>query len=194
MFAGAFEGSLVLASPGAARLEVAIAPRTLGAVHHGHVIVESTAPASAVLRAYRRGRRVLRLDVRLRAGQTRLRLPRRLGIGVYTLRISARTPDGRADRHSLRVLGRARLTLAMARSIILDGFINNFVGEGTAESRTSRCRHRGPREVRCLMTGDFGAGARFAHLASARIRRDGVVIYSGHELPRGYHWAYVTTF
>ena len=194
IFVGAYDERYLIAHKGSRRLAVALAPETLAAVHRGRVIAHSTAAAAAVLRVWRRGRLVTRVNAALTPGRTRLRLPRRLATGVHTLTLTAEASDGRADADALRVFGRPRLTLRMGRDIIRWGFTDQLL-EGTAESRLSRCRHRGPRMVQCRLTGRYGPpGPRFSHLAAAELTRDGVPVYRGRDLRHGDRWAIVTTF
>ena len=98
--------------PGAARLAVALAPASVADARSGQVHVAVTRGAAV---AVRDGRRVL-ARAALPPGQSTLRIPR-LGAGVRTLRVTARSGDAIAT-HALRVFGRSRLPRDYATKLL----------------------------------------------------------------------------
>jgi hypothetical protein len=86
---------------------------------------------------------------RVLRGENVLRLRRRLGGGVYDLRVLATTADGRIAIDRLPVLGRPRLTISYAMRRLRRVFADYFAGDGTFGLRLSDCHRGGPRLVRC---------------------------------------------
>jgi hypothetical protein len=166
----------LIATPGATRrLAVAITPATLSSIHHGEIVVASTAAAAVEVRAYQRKRLVARLAGHVDAGETKLDLADRLPPGINTLRVTAQTEDGRRAAHSLRVLGTASVSTRLAKWFIRDFFYWWEVGEGVGYIRLSRCRHNGPRNVRCRARGQAN-GRRVRAGYRIQLRRNGVVV------------------
>jgi hypothetical protein len=87
----------MLAAPGRSqRFAVAVAPGTLLSVFGGRVMITATDAAKVRVSVYRERRLVQKTAGRMRPGENTLRLRRRLGGGVYDLRVLATTADGRS--------------------------------------------------------------------------------------------------
>ena len=176
----------LIARPGATRrLAVAITPATLSSIHRGEIVVASTLAAAVEVRAYQRKRLVARLAGHVAAGDTVLDLADRLPPGINTLRLTAQTEDGRRAAHSLRVLGTATVSTRLAKRFIRDYFYWSMVGEGVGYIRLSRCRHNGPRNVRCRARGQAN-GERVRTSYRIQLRRNGVVVIISSAAGRRY--------
>ena len=165
----------LLAKPGSQRLGVALAPRTLGAVHDGRVVITATSAASVRVSVHREGRLIQRTVRRVRAGENTVRLPRRLGAGVHDVRVLATTADGRSATDRLSVLGRPHLTISYAMRRLRREFADSLAGDGTAGLRLSRCRSQGPRRVTCQADFVFDFDIPVHEVYSLALRPDGLL-------------------
>lgn len=176
----------LIATPGATgRLAVAMTPATLAAIHHGNIVVASTAAATVELRAYRRQRLVARITGQVRPGETVLELADRLPPGIHTLRLTAQAVDGQRAAHSLRVLGTATISTRLAKALIRTFVLWSYVGEGEGYVRLPDCRRHGQRDVRCRARGEAN-GKRLPTSFRIRLRRNGVVVLSSKNAGRPY--------
>jgi hypothetical protein len=167
----------MLAAPGRSqRFAVAVAPGTLLSVFGGRVMITATDAAKVRVSVYRERRLVQKTAGRMRPGENTLRLRRRLGGGVYDLRVLATTADGRSATARMALLGRPRITIAYAKRRLTREFADSLADEGTGGLRLSDCRRHGPRRVRCRASFYFDfADTREFH--SITLRPDGVLIF-----------------
>jgi hypothetical protein len=168
----------LLAPPGSQRFGVAVAPRTLASVFDRQVMITATSAATVRVSVYRERRLVQDTVRRVRPGENRLRLPRRLGSGVHELRVLATTADGRTATDRLSVLGRPRLTISYAMRRLRRVFADYIAGDGTFGLRLSECRRGGPRLVRCRADFVFDFGIPAQETLSLGLRPDGVLQFA----------------
>lgn len=153
----------------ASRLAVALSPATLHSVWHRRLELTATAPATARIRARVRGRVVATIRGRLRAGRTRLRLPRHLPAGVVDLDVRAVGADGAVASDTLRLLGRRRLPVAVARrSLLTDLDLRRELADNV-----TRCTRRSTTRVDCTVVGSDFEGSALSLRARVRLRLDG---------------------
>jgi hypothetical protein len=166
----------MLAAPGRSqRFAVAVAPGTLLSVFGGRVMITATDAANVRVSVYRERRLVQETAGRVRPGENTLRLRRRLGGGVYDLRVLATTADDRIATDRLPVLGRPRLTIDYARRRIRREFADVFADDGTGGLRLSDCRRDGPRRVYCRADFSFDFDILIREIHSLALRPDGIL-------------------
>jgi hypothetical protein len=165
----------LLASTGSQRLGVAIAHRTLASVFDRQVRITATSAATVRVSVYRARRLVQETVRRLRPGENRLQLPRRLRGGVHDLRVVATTADGRIATDRLSVLGQPRLSISYAMRRLRREFADSIAGDGTGGLRLSDCRRGSPRLVRCRADFVFDFSIPTQETFSLVLRPDGIL-------------------